>query len=227
MYATPLAHCIPATLKIRPKMRNIATPIERAVLHAVHAVLHALHAVRLSPSVHNRHQANRARCNGGHRTQTTCQVNHHHPTYPRLCTPCDPQDHTDDGHHTGRTRPETDTHCADDTTHAHHARAGTNAKLLSKVARCQVVSMCNCSAWCMIARRVSKPNICRLRILHCLCQHGCEPENFMFPRLSCVCIHLEMWAEVKVHSYHARAHVCVGSCMCCAQATPLSKLQWA
>ena len=23
----------------------------------------------------------------------------------------------------------------------------------------QVVSMCNCSTWCMIARRVSKPNI--------------------------------------------------------------------
>ena len=32
----------------------------------------------------------------------------------------------------------------------------------------QVVSMCNCSAWCMIERRVSKPNIYRLRILHCL-----------------------------------------------------------
>ena len=80
----------------------------------------------------------------------------------------------------------------------------------------QVVSMCNCSAWCMIARRVSKPNICRLRILHCLCQHLCKPEIFMFPRISCVCIHLVMWAEVKVHSYHARAHVCVGSCMCCA-----------
>ena len=30
----------------------------------------------------------------------------------------------------------------------------------------------------------------------------------MFPRLSCVCILLEMWVEVKVHSYHARARVC-------------------
>ena len=30
-----------------------------------------------------------------------------------------------------------------------------------------------------------------------------------------------------VHPYHARAHVCVGRCMCFAQATPLSKLQWA
>ena len=90
----------------------------------------------------------------------------------------------------------------------------------------QVVSMCNCSAWCMVARRVSKPNICRLCILHCLCQHGCEPEIFMFPRLSCVCIHLEILAEVKVHPYHACVHVCVGSCMCFAQATPLSKLQW-
>ena len=90
----------------------------------------------------------------------------------------------------------------------------------------QVVSMCNCSAWCMIARRVSRPNICRPRILHCLCQHGCEPEIFMFPWLSCICMHLEMSAEFKVHSYHAHAHVCASSCMCCAQATPLSKLQW-
>ena len=32
----------------------------------------------------------------------------------------------------------------------------------------QVVSMCSCSAWCMIARTVSKPNICRLLMLHCL-----------------------------------------------------------
>ena len=32
----------------------------------------------------------------------------------------------------------------------------------------QVVSMCSCSAWCMIARRVYKPNICRLLMLHCL-----------------------------------------------------------
>ena len=31
---------------------------------------------------------------------------------------------------------------------------------------------------------------------------------------------LGMWAEVKVYSYHALTHVCVGSCMCCAQATP-------
>ena len=36
---------------------------------------------------------------------------------------------------------------------------------------------------------------------------------------------LGTWAEVKVHSYHALTHVCVGSCMCCAQPTPLSKLQ--
>ena len=43
--------------------------------------------------------------------------------------------------------------------------------------------------------------------------------------LSCVYMPLGTWAEVKVHSYHALIHVCVGSCMCCAQATPLSKLQ--
>ena len=40
----------------------------------------------------------------------------------------------------------------------------------------QVVSMCSCSAWCMIARRVSNPNICRLLMLHSLLEHGCEPE---------------------------------------------------
>ena len=28
-----------------------------------------------------------------------------------------------------------------------------------------------------------------------------------------------------MHSYHALTNVCVGSCMCCSQATPLSKLQ--
>ena len=31
----------------------------------------------------------------------------------------------------------------------------------------QVVSMCSCSAWCMIARRVSNPNISRLLMLAC------------------------------------------------------------
>ena len=41
-----------------------------------------------------------------------------------------------------------------------------------------------------------------------------EPE--VSPRPSCVCMHLVMWAEVKGHSYHARAHVCVGSCIYCA-----------
>ena len=56
-------------------------------------------------------------------------------------------------------------------------------------------------------------------------EHGCEPEIFMFPRLSCVCMLLEMWVEVKVHSYHAHAHVWVGSCMCCVQATPMCCVQ--
>ena len=75
----------------------------------------------------------------------------------------------------------------------------------------QVVGMCNCSAWCMIARRVSKLNICRLRILHCLCQHGCEPEIFMFPRLSCVCPHLEMWARC---THTMRMRMCVPVVIC-------------
>ena len=59
----------------------------------------------------------------------------------------------------------------------------------------------------------------------------CDAQVLLSGRLyhlsTCVCMHLEMWAEVKVHSYHAHAHVCASSCICCAQATPLSKLQWA
>ena len=43
----------------------------------------------------------------------------------------------------------------------------------------------------------------------------------MFLTLSCVCMPLGKWEEVKVHSYHALTHVCVGSCMCRhAQAMP-------
>ena len=38
-------------------------------------------------------------------------------------------------------------------------------------------------------------------------------------------MHLGKWVDVKVHSYHAFTHVCVGSCMCGAEATALSKLQ--
>ena len=44
----------------------------------------------------------------------------------------------------------------------------------------QVVSMCSCSAWCMITRRVSNPNICRLLMPHCLQELGYEPENSCF-----------------------------------------------
>ena len=49
----------------------------------------------------------------------------------------------------------------------------------------------------------------------------------MFQTLSCVSMPLGTWAEVKVHAYHVLTHVCVGGCVCCVQATPLSKLQWA
>ena len=76
--------------------------------------------------------------------------------------------------------------------------------------------MCNCSAWCMIARRVSKPNICRLRILHCLCQHGCEPKIFMFPRLPCVCIHLECGQRSRC-THTMRARTCVSVVVCVAR----------
>ena len=33
------------------------------------------------------------------------------------------------------------------------------------------------------------------------------------------------WVEVEVHSYYALIYVFVGSCICRAQATPVSKLQ--
>ena len=79
-----------------------------------------------------------------------------------------------------------------------------------------MASMCNCSAWCMIARRVSKPNICRLRILHCLCQHGCEPEIFMFLRLPCVCIHLECGQRSRC-THTMRARMCVSVVVCVAR----------
>ena len=50
--------------------------------------------------------------------------------------------------------------------------------------------------------------------------------DFQFQTLICVYMPLGTWAEVKVHSYHALTHVCVGSYMCCSQAMPLSKLQY-
>ena len=48
------------------------------------------------------------------------------------------------------------------------------------------------------------------------------PKNLKLPELKPAS---KPRAKVKVHSYHALTHVCVGSCMCCAQAAPLSKLQ--
>ena len=46
----------------------------------------------------------------------------------------------------------------------------------------------------------------------------------LFQTLSCVCMPLETWVEVKVHSYNDGTHMCANSCMCCASATALSKL---
>ena len=41
-----------------------------------------------------------------------------------------------------------------------------------------------------------------------------------------LCLHaFGTWVEVKVYSYNAGTQVCVGSCMRCAQAAALSKLQ--
>ena len=43
-----------------------------------------------------------------------------------------------------------------------------------------------------------------------------------------LCLHaLGIWVEVEVHSYYALTHVCVSSCMCRAQTTPVSKLLFA
>ena len=42
--------------------------------------------------------------------------------------------------------------------------------------------------------------------------------------LSCVCMPLGTWVEIDLHSYSMLTHVCVGGCMCRAQATPVSKL---
>ena len=95
-------------------------------------------------------------------------------------------------------------------------RVRNNCPLSLSPRHLQEVSMCNCSAWCMIARRVSKPNICRLRILHCLCQHGCEPEIFMFPRLFCVCTHLQMCQRSRC-THTMRAHTCVSVVVCVAR----------
>ena len=39
--------------------------------------------------------------------------------------------------------------------------------------------------------------------------------KFHVSKLSCVYMPLGTWAEVKVHSYHALTHMCVGSCMPC------------
>ena len=50
---------------------------------------------------------------------------------------------------------------------------------------------------------------------------------FMSQTLSCASMPLGTWTEVKVQSYHALTHVCVGSCICRAQATALSKVQQA
>ena len=36
--------------------------------------------------------------------------------------------------------------------------------------------------------------------------------NFLAQNVSCVYMPSGTWAEVKVHSYHALTHVCVGSC---------------
>ena len=41
-----------------------------------------------------------------------------------------------------------------------------------------------------------------------------------------LCLHVfGTWVEIEVHSYYALTFMCVGGCMCCAQATPMSKLQ--
>ena len=76
--------------------------------------------------------------------------------------------------------------------------------------------MCSCSAWCMIARRVSKLNICRLLMLHCLWDHGCEPE------ISCskhflvfACLWERGWRPRCIYTMWALMCVSVVVCVAC------------
>ena len=74
--------------------------------------------------------------------------------------------------------------------------------------------MRSCSAWCMIARRVSKPNICRLLMLHCLCQHGCEPEFPCFKHfLVFACLWVHGWRLRCTHTVHSLTCVSVVVCV--------------
>ena len=75
----------------------------------------------------------------------------------------------------------------------------------------QVVSMCNCSTWCMIVRRVSKPNICRLRILHCLCQHGQTSKAYV--RTRCAQTAQRVY-KLCTNVVHKAQHLCARTALC-------------
>jgi hypothetical protein len=79
-----------------------------------------------------------------------------------------------------------------------------------------VVSMCSCSAWCMIARRVYKPNICRLLMLHCLWKHGCQPEFPCFKHfLAFACLWEHGWRLRCTHTMRSLTCVSVVVCVTC------------
>ena len=77
----------------------------------------------------------------------------------------------------------------------------------------QVVSMCNCSAWCMIAGRVSKPNICGLLMPRCLYEHGYESEVSCFKQLLVfTCLWERGWRLRCTHTVHSLT--CVSAVVC-------------
>ena len=80
----------------------------------------------------------------------------------------------------------------------------------------QVVSMCSCSAWCMIARRVSKPYICRLLMPHCLWEHGYEPEISCFKHFLVFACLWDCGRRFKcTHTMRSLAWVWVVVCAAC------------
>ena len=80
----------------------------------------------------------------------------------------------------------------------------------------QVVSMCSCPTWCMIARRVSKPNICGLLMLHCLWEHGCEPEISCFKHFLVFACLGECGQRLRC-THAMRALTCVSVVVCVAR----------
>ena len=78
----------------------------------------------------------------------------------------------------------------------------------------QVVSMCSCSAWCMIASRVSKSYICRLLMPRCFWEHWCEPEISRFKHFLVFACLWERGRRLRcTHTMHSLTCVSVVVCV--------------